>query len=105
MSSDNSFSQAPVSFCSKFFVDGETRIKDIFEEFDPDSSGNIDYITWSMMLSPKVGSSSEANLPSCSFCLQALLILGSLSTTLEGPAQNCQQVPSGWSTVKSMPYC
>jgi Ca2+-binding EF-hand superfamily protein len=41
--------------CSNFFEDGETRIKEIFEEFDPDSSGNIDYITWSMMLSPKVG--------------------------------------------------
>jgi hypothetical protein len=24
------------------------------EEFDPDNSGDIDYITWSMMLSPKV---------------------------------------------------
>jgi Ca2+-binding EF-hand superfamily protein len=44
-----------VQICSKFFVDGETRIKEIFEEFDPDNSGNIDYITWSMMLSPKVG--------------------------------------------------
>ena len=40
--------------CSKFFVDGETRIKEIFEEFDPDNSGMIDYITWSMMLSPRV---------------------------------------------------
>ncbi|KAG7368746.1 proline dehydrogenase [Nitzschia inconspicua] len=38
---------------NKFFVDGETRIKEIFEEFDPDNSGMIDYITWSMMLSPR----------------------------------------------------
>ncbi|KAL3909642.1 MAG: hypothetical protein SGILL_008007, partial [Bacillariaceae sp.] len=38
---------------SKFFVDGDVRIKEILEEFDPDNSGYIDYITWSMMLSPK----------------------------------------------------
>ena len=34
-------------------MDGDVRIKEIFEEFDPDNTGNIDYITWSMMLSPK----------------------------------------------------
>jgi hypothetical protein len=48
-------SRTVCAICSKFFVDGQTRIKEIFEEFDPDNSGNIDYITWSMMLSPKVG--------------------------------------------------
>ena len=39
---------------SKFFVDGDVRIKEIFEEFDPLNTGNIDYITWSMMLAPSV---------------------------------------------------
>lgn len=36
-----------------FFVDGDVRIKEIFEEFDPFETGSIDYITWSMMLSPQ----------------------------------------------------
>jgi proline dehydrogenase len=38
---------------SRFFVDGETRIKEIFEEFDPKDTGYIDYITWATMLSPR----------------------------------------------------
>ena len=40
-------------FSSRFFVDGDVRIKEIFEEFDPLETGFIDYITWSMMLSPQ----------------------------------------------------
>ena len=39
---------------SRFFIDGDVRIKEIFEEFDPLETGSIDYLTWSMMLSPKV---------------------------------------------------
>jgi len=38
---------------NRFFVDGEVRIKETFQEFDPLNRGFIDYITWSMMLSPK----------------------------------------------------
>lgn len=38
---------------NRFFVDGDVRIKEILEEFDPLQTGYIDYITWSMMLSPK----------------------------------------------------
>jgi proline dehydrogenase len=34
-------------------VDGETRIKEILEEFDPTHTGYIDYITWALMLSPR----------------------------------------------------
>jgi len=34
------------------FIDGDVRIQEIFEEFDPNKTGYIDYITWSMMLSP-----------------------------------------------------
>jgi len=37
---------------NRFFVDGNVRIAEIFEEFDPDGTGFIDYITWSAMLSP-----------------------------------------------------
>lgn len=44
------------SFCfsSRYFADGDTRIKKIFEKFDPLQTGYIDYITWSMMLQPQV---------------------------------------------------
>uniref|UniRef100_A0A7S4EIW5 Proline dehydrogenase n=1 Tax=Pseudo-nitzschia australis TaxID=44445 RepID=A0A7S4EIW5_9STRA len=38
---------------NRLFVDGDVRIKEIFEEFDPLETGFIDYITWSMMLSPQ----------------------------------------------------
>jgi proline dehydrogenase len=38
---------------SLFFNDGEASVKAIFEEFDPNLTGNVDYITWSMNLAPK----------------------------------------------------
>eukprot|EP00536_Pseudo-nitzschia_multiseries_P008640 jgi/Psemu1/257415/estExt_Genewise1Plus.C_2220037 len=38
---------------NRLFVDGDVRIKEIFEEFDPQNTGFIDYIAWSMMLSPE----------------------------------------------------
>jgi proline dehydrogenase len=28
-------------------------MKEILEEFDPDNTGNVDYLTWSMKLSPR----------------------------------------------------
>jgi len=37
---------------NRHFIDDEVRIQEIFEEFDPNDTGYIDYITWSMMLSP-----------------------------------------------------
>jgi proline dehydrogenase len=42
-----------VGAISRFFVDCETRVKEIFEEFDPKGTGYIDYITWTLMLSPR----------------------------------------------------
>ena len=36
-----------------FFNDGDTAIQDIFDQFDPNHTGNVDYISWSLMLSPK----------------------------------------------------
>jgi proline dehydrogenase len=42
-----------IVFDSLFFNDSETTVKEIFEEFDPNHTGNVDYITWSMMLGPK----------------------------------------------------
>lgn len=33
-----------------YFKDSDVSVKDIFEEFDPEGVGSIDYITWSMML-------------------------------------------------------
>mmetsp|Transcript_26166 Transcript_26166/g.40254 ORF Transcript_26166/g.40254 Transcript_26166/m.40254 type:complete len:580 (+) Transcript_26166:76-1815(+) len=36
-----------------FFNDGDASLKDIFEEFDPNGTGNVDYISWSMCLTPK----------------------------------------------------
>ncbi len=39
---------------SRYFVDGDVQIPEIFRDFDPLETGYIDYITWSMMLSPKV---------------------------------------------------
>jgi len=38
---------------NRYFADGDTRIKKIFEKFDPLQTGYIDYITWSMMLQPQ----------------------------------------------------
>lgn len=35
-----------------FFDHGDRNLSDIFEEFDPDGTGNVDYITWSMNLKP-----------------------------------------------------
>lgn len=40
-------------FCRHFFHDDNITIKNIFEEFDPNNDGKIDYISWSMMLNPK----------------------------------------------------
>eukprot|EP00980_Cylindrotheca_fusiformis_P020665 scaffold7703_cov127-Cylindrotheca_fusiformis.AAC.14 len=37
----------------RFFYDDDETIQQIFEEFDPDHTGQIDYISWSMMLDPK----------------------------------------------------
>lgn len=48
---------------NRFFVDGDVRIKEIFEEFDPLETGFIDYITWSMMLSPQVRAKSWQQKP------------------------------------------
>jgi proline dehydrogenase len=39
-------------FRSLFFDHEDTNIKDIFEQFDPNGTGDVDYITWSMMLKP-----------------------------------------------------
>eukprot|EP00527_Entomoneis_sp_CCMP2396_P007766 CAMPEP_0198144948 /NCGR_PEP_ID=MMETSP1443-20131203/19786_1 /TAXON_ID=186043 /ORGANISM="Entomoneis sp., Strain CCMP2396" /LENGTH=577 /DNA_ID=CAMNT_0043808447 /DNA_START=83 /DNA_END=1816 /DNA_ORIENTATION=- len=36
-----------------FFSDGETAMKDIFDQFDPNHTGNVDYISWGMTLSPR----------------------------------------------------
>lgn len=38
---------------NRFFLDGDVRVKELIQEFDPLNTGFIDYITWSMMLSPK----------------------------------------------------
>jgi proline dehydrogenase len=36
-----------------FFNDGDDSLKDIFEQFDPNGTGSVDYISWSMCLTPK----------------------------------------------------
>ena len=35
------------------FNDGEESLNDIFDQFDPDGTGNVDYISWSMQLAPE----------------------------------------------------
>jgi proline dehydrogenase len=42
-----------VGSCRHFFYVDDSTIKNIFEEFDPDHTGKIDYIAWSMMLDLK----------------------------------------------------
>lgn len=41
------------SFCRRFFNYTDTSIADIFEQFDSNHTGTVDYITWSMNLRPK----------------------------------------------------
>jgi len=54
MNADGLISREDFEFgYNRFFFDGDVRIKEIFEEFDPLETGFIDYITWSMMLSPQ----------------------------------------------------
>lgn len=37
----------------RFFYDDDETINEIIDEFDPNHTGKIDYISWSMMLEPK----------------------------------------------------
>ena len=43
----------PTNIPRYFFNDADTRMKDLFEQLDPDHDDQVDYITWSMTLSPK----------------------------------------------------